>query len=153
MADKANDLPASPIIFKARGFVPDTRLNVFGTFFHVHSSVLKLYSHYFYTYLDAPGSPTAVPGTAFKYDWTTKVVDDGADWQLVSNNDKVRKVSEEKDGPNLPDSGDFVCPSDIEQPRTLSVAVANARTTGWGSESVPFAWRTRRARDTNKCIQ
>jgi hypothetical protein len=30
-----------------------------------------------------------MPGTALKYGWTTKVVDEGQDWQLVSNNDKV----------------------------------------------------------------
>jgi hypothetical protein len=88
-ADRANELPTSPIIFKARGLVPDVRLNAFGTIFHVHSTVLKMYSHYFFSYLDSPGSPTPVQGTTLKYDWATKVVDEGGDWQLVSNNDKV----------------------------------------------------------------
>jgi hypothetical protein len=57
--------------------------------FHVHSNILKLYSQYFFSFLDAPSSSTPVPGTAFKYDWTTKVFDEGQDWQLVSNNDEV----------------------------------------------------------------
>jgi hypothetical protein len=95
--NKAYELPQSPIIFKARGIVSDVRLNVFGTLFHVHSSILKLYSHYFFSYLDALGSPTAVAGTAFKYDWTTKVVDAGGDWQLVSNNEKVGSIPLEID--------------------------------------------------------
>jgi hypothetical protein len=35
--DNSNDeLPASPIIFKARGLVPDVHLDVFGTIIHVH---------------------------------------------------------------------------------------------------------------------
>jgi hypothetical protein len=88
--EKSNDeLPTSPIIFKVRGLVPDVHLDVFSTIIHVHSTILKIYSHFFFSYLDAPGSAIAIPGTAFKYDWTTKVVDEGQDWQLVSNNDKV----------------------------------------------------------------
>ena len=74
-----DELPASPIIFEARGLVPDVHLDVFGTMIHVHSTVLKMHSHYFFSYLDAPGSAIAIPGTAFKYDWTTKVVDEGQD--------------------------------------------------------------------------
>ncbi|KAH8801164.1 hypothetical protein F5882DRAFT_514465 [Hyaloscypha sp. PMI_1271] len=101
--NKAYELPQGPIIFKARGIVSDVRLNVFGTLFHVHSSILKLYSHYFFSYLDALGSPTAVAGTAFKYDWTTKVVDAGGDWQLVSNNEKAGdlNVKHFKGDPNI----------------------------------------------------
>ncbi len=88
--DNSNDeLPARPIIFQALGLVPDVHIDVFGTMIHVHSTVLKMHSHFFFSYLDAPGSAIAIPGTAFKYYWTMKVVYEGQDWQLVSNNDKV----------------------------------------------------------------
>jgi len=101
MDDDASKLPASPFTFTGRGFVPDVQLNVFGTLFHVHSIILKLQSHYFFKYLDAPGSPAPVSpapvlGTTFKYNWTTKVVDGGKDWMLVSNNDKVWLLTSEK---------------------------------------------------------
>ncbi|KAE9368578.1 hypothetical protein N431DRAFT_512770 [Stipitochalara longipes BDJ] len=67
MNGNANKLPASPITFNARGLVPDLRLNMLGKMMHVHSTVLKMHSYFFFSYLDASGG----------------------DWQLVSNNDKA----------------------------------------------------------------
>ncbi|KAI9047753.1 hypothetical protein LZ554_008463 [Drepanopeziza brunnea f. sp. 'monogermtubi'] len=75
---------SSPIVFQARGLVADTSLRVFDTDFHVHSTLLKLYSHFFYTYLDsADKDNSGSAGKKFKYEWITKILDGGNDWQLV----------------------------------------------------------------------
>jgi hypothetical protein len=85
----SNITPSSPIVFKARGMNPDVCLEVFGTKFHVHSVVLKLHSHFFYTFFDSADKNNTGSGGTFKYEWVTKVVDDGKDWQLVCKGPKV----------------------------------------------------------------
>jgi hypothetical protein len=84
----SNSAPPSSIVFKARGMKPDVCLQVFDTNFHVHSVVLKLHSHFFYTFFDS-ADKSGTRGGAFKYEWVTKVVDDGKDWQLVCKGPKV----------------------------------------------------------------
>jgi hypothetical protein len=84
-----NITPPSQIVFKARGMKPSVCLEVFGTNFHVHSVVLKLHSHFFYTFFDSADKNSSGVGGAFKYEWVTKVVDDGKDWQLVCKGPKV----------------------------------------------------------------
>jgi hypothetical protein len=91
MSSTSTTNPLSPVIFNARGSKPDVRLEVFNTPFHVHSSILKLNSHYFLTFFDSADklqSPAFTDG--FKYEWITKVVDDGMDWHLVCKGPKVR---------------------------------------------------------------
>ncbi|KAH7403260.1 hypothetical protein BKA64DRAFT_641262 [Cadophora sp. MPI-SDFR-AT-0126] len=95
MASSDNASAGEPEIFKARGLVVDTRLQVFGATFLVHSTILKLYSQYFATYMDSADkvkSTTAGDSglsTAFQYEWVTKVLDGGTDWQLVSAGPKA----------------------------------------------------------------
>ena len=62
----------------------DTRLEVFGTIFHVSSAVLKMHSQYFFKFLDPADKVVGTDQGGFKYDWVTKIVDDGKDWQLVA---------------------------------------------------------------------
>jgi hypothetical protein len=69
---------------------PDVCLEVFGTNFHVHSVVLKLHSNFFYAFLTSADKNSTGAEGPFKYEWITKVVDDGKDWRLVC---KGRKVS------------------------------------------------------------
>ncbi|KAK6583446.1 hypothetical protein PZA11_004522 [Diplocarpon coronariae] len=79
----------SPIIFKARGTVPDTRLRVLDTEFHVHSAILKMHSAFFYKFLDSPDKQDIVQVGPFKYEWATRVDPDG-DWGLeVASNIKA----------------------------------------------------------------
>lgn len=80
-----------PVLFKVRGLEPDMRLKVFEAEFHVHSTILKMHSHYFFNFLDsADESNLSGDTTKFKYDWVTKVDDDGEGWQLVSVGPNVR---------------------------------------------------------------
>jgi hypothetical protein len=84
-----------PVVFKARGMTPDVRITVFDTVFHVHSHILKLHSHFFFTFFDsadktrAQGSTGGTSSNGFKYEWVTKIVDNGADWQLASKGPNV----------------------------------------------------------------
>lgn len=74
-----------PTVFFARGLTPDVRLHVLDrAVLHVHSVVLKLQSNFFLKFLDSPDKTTAVsvPG-GLKYEWVTKVDDDGT-WSLVA---------------------------------------------------------------------
>lgn len=88
---------SKPVTFKARGLTVDTRLKVFNTVFHVHSVILKLNSHYFYTFLDSADKvdTPASGSTQFRYDWVTKVDDDGKGWQLVANGPDVRNKTQQ----------------------------------------------------------
>jgi hypothetical protein len=85
----------SPVIFNARGSKLDVRLEVFNTMFHAHLSILKLNSHFFFTLFDSADKTSAQaaaggpPSKGFKYEWVTKIVDNGADWQLVSKGPNV----------------------------------------------------------------
>ncbi|KAG4428512.1 hypothetical protein IFR05_016001 [Cadophora sp. M221] len=79
----ANAPEPVPIVFKARGLEIDTRLRVFDTVFHVHSTILKLHSQYFYRFLDSADKAAGTNDGGFEYDWVTKIVDGGNDWQLI----------------------------------------------------------------------
>lgn len=82
----------SPVVFKARGLTPDVCLEVFDNRFHVHPTILKLYSHFFFTFFDsADKSGGSSESGGFKYEWVTKVVDDGNDWQLVCKGPNVSR--------------------------------------------------------------
>lgn len=100
---KIDDAP-SPIIFESPGFQSDTRLMVFNTEFHVHSTILKIHSAFFRKSLDyldrtpvtAPPDansstilPVPVTPGKFKYKFVTKldeVIEDGENnvWRLVA---------------------------------------------------------------------
>ncbi|KAL2063653.1 hypothetical protein VTL71DRAFT_5458 [Oculimacula yallundae] len=77
-------LPPLPIVYKSRGVVVDTQLVVFDTTFHLSSTVLKMNSQFFDRYLDsADKTPQSNAGRIYKYEWVTKVLENGEDWQLV----------------------------------------------------------------------
>ncbi|KAH7403261.1 hypothetical protein BKA64DRAFT_743874 [Cadophora sp. MPI-SDFR-AT-0126] len=78
-----DDTTQEPIVFKARGMENDTRLRVFDIVFHVSSAVLKMHSQYFFKFLDSADKAFGSGHGDFKYDWVTKIVDEGDDWQLV----------------------------------------------------------------------
>jgi hypothetical protein len=79
---KTGGVPQAVVIFST-GLKPDTRLQVFNTHFHVHSSALKLHSAFF--------APSCTPPTKleaildFQYEWITKVYEDGS-WALICGN-------------------------------------------------------------------
>lgn len=89
MADPDVTAP-KPVVFKARGVEIDTRLKVFDTVFHVSSTILKMHSQYFFKFLDSADKVIGTGHGDFKYDWVTKIVDDGKDWQLVAAGTSVR---------------------------------------------------------------
>lgn len=65
--------------------MPDTRLQVFETEFHVHSSVLKSYSAFFAKFMNSTEKDNhAHAFTDFQYEWATKVDEDGS-WALQSS--------------------------------------------------------------------
>lgn len=88
-----------PIVFQSPGIQPDVRLKVFNTEFHVHSTILKLYSAFFRKFLDSPDKAqvTAEPAnlsistrmpiapTRFKYEWVTKMDDDISEEEQTTN--------------------------------------------------------------------
>jgi hypothetical protein len=88
--------PTAPVVFNARGMTLDVRITVFETVFHVHSQILKLHSYFFLTFFDSADKKVdkrAAGGQSdatFKYEWITKIVDEGKDWQLVSKGANVR---------------------------------------------------------------
>jgi hypothetical protein len=74
----------APVVFKQAGLgSPDTCLVVFEQEFHVHSTILKLYSAFFRKFLDSPDKAHATSTKNFKYFWVTEVENDG-DWHLVA---------------------------------------------------------------------
>ncbi|TVY18350.1 hypothetical protein LARI1_G004431 [Lachnellula arida] len=73
--------PRQPIIFKFPGLKVDTRLNVFGQEYHVHSNILKLYSAFFRTFLDSPDKTPAPASALFRYEYVS-VIDDDGEWGL-----------------------------------------------------------------------
>ncbi len=94
-ARTADTATQSPIIFAARGLQVDTRLHVFDTAFHVHSTILRLGSAFFYKFLESPDKAKVqddetAPGK-FSYEWVTEVDEDGTGWSLVAA--KGSKVS------------------------------------------------------------
>lgn len=94
MATNTNNNPGiapGPVSFSSASFgSPDVRITVFNKVFHVHSQKLQEYIPYFRTFLtsaDKAGQP--LPTSGFKYDWITKVDDDGTGWGPVNNDSKV----------------------------------------------------------------
>jgi hypothetical protein len=83
--DSDEECAALPIIFKVPGLQSDLRLQVFETMFHVHSVILKLHSEFFFKFLDSPEkiTPAVLIAQGFKYEWATKVYQDGEGWGLV----------------------------------------------------------------------
>lgn len=74
--------PSEPtVVFKSPGLEPDTRLRVFDTEFHVHSTILRLHSNYFRKFLDSPDKPERPAGATWRYDYATVIDDDGT-WAL-----------------------------------------------------------------------
>jgi hypothetical protein len=68
----------APVVFKQAGLgSPDTCLVVFEQEFHVHSTILKLYSAFFRKFLDSPDKAHATSTKNFKYFWVTEVENDG----------------------------------------------------------------------------
>jgi hypothetical protein len=78
----------APIVFSLHDIKPDVYLQVFEQAFHVHSLVLKSQSEFFYKYLDSPDKVPLGPLAEFKYQWVTKVDEDGT-WSLVAENEQV----------------------------------------------------------------
>ncbi|KAL2063643.1 hypothetical protein VTL71DRAFT_5448 [Oculimacula yallundae] len=91
-------LSVAPIVFSARGLKLDVRLQVFDKIFHVHSTILKLHSAYFFKFLDpANAAPVADPAPgSFPYEWVTKVDMDGL-WYLVASSDKSLDLGRRED--------------------------------------------------------
>lgn len=82
------------ITLTARGLIADVRLHALDLAeFHVHSVILKMQSNFFFKFLDSVDNSTATGGR-FKYEWITKVDDDGS-WSLVAAKDgKVRSLND-----------------------------------------------------------
>jgi hypothetical protein len=82
-AKTSNDDPKQ-VFFAARGLNADVRLRVFNTEFHVHSVVLKMHPAFFFKFLDSLDKPPTNPvgPRDFKYEWVTKIDEDGS-WPLV----------------------------------------------------------------------
>jgi hypothetical protein len=81
---------AEIVTFNVRGQAKeDVRLRVFRTEYHVHSWILKMHSAFFFKFLDSPDKDHSRPTPAggFKYEWITKVDDDGT-WGLVAKDDR-----------------------------------------------------------------
>ncbi|TVY46253.1 hypothetical protein LOCC1_G004348 [Lachnellula occidentalis] len=98
LADVGVDQPqAPPIIFTRPGLVPDVCLKVFHQPFHLHSAALKLKSVFFCKFLDSPDKLASSGHSAalFKYDWVTKIDEDGT-WQLVCSS--APKLNGSKEG-------------------------------------------------------
>ena len=80
-----------PIVFKSPGLKPDVRLTVFDQEFHVHSTLLKLYSAFFRTYLDSADKAPAPSSAVFRYEYVSVIDEDGT-WGLEAAS-KVRTFS------------------------------------------------------------
>jgi hypothetical protein len=76
----------SPVIFTWTGTQPDVRLKVFDDIeFHVHLVVLKARSAFFRKFLDSPDKQNHTnTSSPSKYEWATKIDDDGADCHLIA---------------------------------------------------------------------
>ncbi|TVY34570.1 hypothetical protein LSUB1_G008005 [Lachnellula subtilissima] len=100
------DGPRQPIIFKCPGLELDTRLNVFGQEFHVHSAILRLYSAFFRTFLDSPDKTPAPASAFFRYEYVSVVDDDGT-WglEVTLKRDDQKAVSQEAGSSPTPAEG------------------------------------------------
>ena len=89
--DSNADVTSSPVIYASPSFgSPDACITVFNKGFHVHSQILQEYIPFFRKFLtsaDKAGQP--LPASGFKYDWITKVDEDGKGWGPVNNDSKV----------------------------------------------------------------
>ena len=77
--------------FTLPGQVPDTRLKVSAVEFHVHSTLLQIYSGFFRNIFDGPDmSDSGRDGSAFTYEFIVDADDDGQSWRLIAPADQVR---------------------------------------------------------------
>jgi hypothetical protein len=76
---------APQIVFQARGLRSDLRLQVFNTTFDVHSVILKMQPEFFFKFLDSDDKNDLVAHCAegFRYEWATRVDEEGSGWKLV----------------------------------------------------------------------
>jgi hypothetical protein len=80
LEDKGNMAP----IVLAPHVPADTLLRVFTQEFHVHSTILKIHSDFFATFMDARDKAAGTStNLRFKYEWVSEVDLDGKDWSLV----------------------------------------------------------------------
>lgn len=72
--------------FDVPGQLPDTRFRLFGKMeIHAHSSLLKIHSAFFRTFMDSPDKIPAQAGAVFAYEWVDDVDDDGSGWHVVAD--------------------------------------------------------------------
>ena len=77
-----------PIVFKSAEETVDTSIIIFKQEFQVSSTTLKVHAAYFKRFMDpAHGVNNKVISSRFKYQWFTKVEDDGH-W-VISSDQKV----------------------------------------------------------------
>lgn len=78
------------IVFRSPGLTPNTLLSALGQDYHVHSTILKLHSHYFRRFLDAPDKSRERASHQLLYHYVTVIDDDESIWSLES----VEKVGQ-----------------------------------------------------------
>ncbi|TVY78171.1 hypothetical protein LSUE1_G004186 [Lachnellula suecica] len=86
--------PASPapIVYA----LPDMSIQVFSQTFHVNSSILKVHSAYFRTFLDSPDKVSqSDPDSEFKYEWVTHVDSDGKNWSITAKEKALPEAQNE----------------------------------------------------------
>jgi hypothetical protein len=109
-------LSRDPIDFKLPdpNLKPDARLTVFDQAFHAHSTILRIYSAFFRTFLDSPDKSPASASASFRYDYVSVVDDDGT-WglEVVGNNGDVTSISQR--GNDV--TGNSKNSEDIESPK------------------------------------
>lgn len=79
------DQDITPMVFKLRGTKCDAQLNVFDRVFHVHSAILKQYSHWFFKFMDKVDKEP-LPSGPFRYVYITKY-DEDRTWSLGTASD------------------------------------------------------------------
>lgn len=86
------DASKDPIIF-SKAVEPDTSLNVLGQEFHVHSYLLKHHSQFFRNFMDSPEKKVTSTNPKFKYEWSSRVEENGDSWALVCGPTEVRQFT------------------------------------------------------------
>lgn len=94
--DKIGAKPESPFAFRTTGNLEhDMRINVFGQEFLVHSCLMKAHSAFFAKFLDSSDKAGKAAGSGrYRYEWLTKVDDDGKDWYLIADPTAEGKVGD-----------------------------------------------------------
>ena len=82
-----------PVVFDLPGYKVDTALQVFETNFQLHSTILRIHSRFFRTFLDSADKTPAPTNSTFQYEYDTVVDADGKTWGLET----IQKV-----GANFP---------------------------------------------------